>query len=238
MKLNTISKGIATCILAGTLLLGVNACDKPKQESKEITPQTKKEYVVEKVGKNCRIIVTPEFKTGQTLEVLAKMWDNENGYDVKEIKLYEDDKLIGKKEGNYDNSTEAIHKFIRHKEPGVRSYYAEFYYHNGGVIRTETKKVEFTGQILDLPPYRPSISIYNNALNLSASDEGDNKGIVEIEIYEDGWLWKKMSFDSEENVRESIPLDLTKEGKHEYWAYFTDRGGNRVPTDTIIVRYK
>lgn len=237
MKLNTLSKGIFTCILAGALTLGVNACNKPK-EKEAVEQKPVKEYNIEKFVEDCRLDLSPKNKTGQTLEVYAEVLEiGDHKWEIKEKKLYEDGKLIEVEKGN-ENCIERIYTTVTHKEQGIHSYHAEFTYNSGYVQKTETKSVEFTGKILDLPPSIFEISVYDNQLWLHAQDEGDNKEIVGIKIYEDGRLWKELNFLPDYSVSETIPLDLTKSGKHSYKAEFTDKGGNAVETETIVINYR
>ncbi len=241
MKLNTITKGIATCILAGTIALGVNACNKPEEPKQETIKHKEpvKEYVIKEKGyDDCQIHLSPEPKTGQTLEVYAITWDG--GYDrwdVKEKRLYEDDKLIKTEEGG-DSNLEGILKTVIHKEPGTHSYHAEFIYKNGHVEKTATKSAEFTGKILDLPPTGQEVSVLDDKLFLYAKDDGDNKGIVGIKVYKNGNPWKELKFKPRDLVGETIPLDTNREGRYVYWAEFTDQGGNTVETEAITINYK
>ncbi|MDP2908340.1 MAG: hypothetical protein Q8N77_00890 [Nanoarchaeota archaeon] len=267
MKLNTISKGIFTCILAGTLALGISACSKPeepKQETKEYVTkpgQAHREYVVnEDINKKYSDIsldLTPELKTGQTLHVFASTWDKSdyrNDYlNVRMIKLYENGKLIKEEKGKDNNCLEAILIDVKHEEPGVHSYFAEFTYENGSVRRSETKQAEFTGKILDLPPTVGPLSggIWvndnKNELVIDARDDGDNRGIVSAKVYENGKLWKNFDYPKGQLIFkktpptwcfEVIPLDTNKKGRYTYWAEFTDQGGNTVETEAIVIQYK
>lgn len=246
MKLNTITKGIATCILTGTLVLGVNACNKPEEPKQETIQETikhkepVKEYVIKEKGyDDCKISLSPSSKTGQTLEVFASTWDSDkyNLWDVKEKRLYEDGKLIKTQKGD-SSELEGISKKISHKEPGTHSYYAEFVYENDKVIKTRIKSIEFTGEVLDLPPTDQKVSVLNNELLLYAIDEGDNKGIIKIKVYENEKLWKEMKADAETWVVRTIPLDYNKKGKYSYQAEFTDKGGNTVETEAIVINYR
>lgn len=237
MKLNTLSKGIFTCILAGALIIGVNACSKT-EESEQKNPV--REYKIEKHVGYCQIILSPECKTGQTLEVFARVLEigDSSQWYVKEKRLYEDGKLIKTKEGDINSSFEDISKTIIRKEQGVHSYYAEFVYHNGGIQKTETKSIEFTGKILDMLPSIFEISVSNDKLWLHAEDYGDNKGIIGIKVYENGKLWKELKVEPDESVTKMIPLDLNKEGRYTYMAEFTDKGGNIVKTEDIMINYQ
>ncbi|MBM3200424.1 hypothetical protein FJZ53_05795 [Candidatus Woesearchaeota archaeon] len=239
MKLNKISKGVFTCILAGTITLGVSACNRPEEKREAVEQKPVKEYSIEKLVVDCRLDLSPTSKTGQTLEVYARVLEIGNNYkwDVKEKRLYEDGRLIEVEKGS-DKSIESIYTTVTHKEQGTHSYHAEFVYNNGYVQKTETKSAEFTGKILDLPPSLAEISVYDNKLYLQARDEGDNKEIVSIKVYEDDKLWKELKFLPDYSVTETVPLDLTKSGKHTYKAEFTDKGGNSVETETIVINYE
>lgn len=242
MKLNTISKGIFTCILAGTLALGVSACSKPEEQKQEMIKdkKPKQEYVIKGKGyDDCRISLSPSPKTGQTLEVFAFTWDSDkyNLWDVKEKRLYEDGKLIKTEKGN-SSELEGISKAISHKEPGTYSYYAEFVYENDTVKKTGAKSIEFTGEVLDLPPTGQRVSVLDDKLFLYAIDEGDNKGIVKIKVYENGKPWKELKLEPTDWAVKTLPLDTNREGRYTYWAEFTDKGGNTVETDAIIIQYR
>lgn len=240
MKLNTISKGLVTCMLVGALALGVNACSKIEKPKQEIELKQKVK-IEEKIYKHCIITLFPKSKTGQTLEVVARTWDDKyNSYNVREMKLYESGKLIETKKGDDNNDLEVISKTLTHKEPGTYSYYAEFIYEDGYIKKTDIKSIKFTGTILDLPPSYATILPLENKLFLCARDDGDNKGIAHIKVYENGHLWKEINFEPKDFVdfvAETVPLDLSKKGKHEYYAEFTDQGGNTISTDAVIIYF-
>lgn len=263
---NTITKGIFTCILASTLALGIGACGKeepiqePKSERqvmiekdmkegvkiKEIQPEDsgkvyKLKESLEKNYESVQISTWPESKTGQTLEVFIRTWDGDwfdgDLWNVKEMKLYEDGKIVEIKKGNDDNRLEGLNRAFKHEEPGTHSYKGEFIYENDVSKETETIQVKFTGEILDLPPHIASITLLRNELFISAYDEGDNKGIIHYTIYEDGEVLENKSFEPDDWVYVGFPLSQDKEGKHKYHAVFTDRGGNKISTEAITIDY-
>lgn len=262
---NTITKGIFTCILASTIALGIGACNKekpkePKSERQAMIEKDLKEGVEikeaqpEDSGKvyklresmkksygHVEISAWPESKTGQTLEVFIHSWDgnwfDKDLWNVKETRLYEDGEVVERKKGNDDYRLEGLKRAFKHEEPGMHSYKGEFIYENGVSKETETIQVEFTGGILDLPPYGASIALLRNELFISAHDDGDNKGIVHYKIYEDGEVLESKSWEPDDWFYASVPLSQDKRGKHKYYAVFTDRGGNEVSTEVITIDY-
>lgn len=216
------------------------------EDSKEVLPIEKelREFHVKELKKYDEIYLSakPEGKTGQNLDVWSTTFDFKKKYfEVERVKLYEDDKLIAERLGRAEG-LEGISLTVEHKTPGTHNYLVEYVYKNGGSRKTETKTVEFTGEILDIAPESPDIYVYGNELVLKANDYGDNKGIKTVKLYEDGELWKtidpKPIANSKSWCLETVSLDLGRiTGKHKYFAKFIDNGENVAVTDTIVINY-
>lgn len=267
MKSRTLTKGLFAFMLAGTLTLGIGACNKkeePAQKSgrqelveedlkkgveiKEVKPEEHgREYKILKSDKkyfDITIVVYPESLTGQTLEVGIVTTDNRHDlWNVDKIRLYEDSVMIQERKGDDHFGIEGLVKEIKHKEQGVHTYVAEVVYENGESRWSETKQVEFTGEIMDFSPRiaRIDFTHYPPSLVLEAEDRGDNHGIVHYKVYEDGKLWIEGDHEPGSILAywffKTIPLTTDKTGKHSYYAEYTDKGGHTVKTETIKIDY-
>ncbi|MBU4501252.1 MAG: hypothetical protein KKA79_01570 [Nanoarchaeota archaeon] len=261
MKLKKKLTGLGSLALATALFLSpAYAHDKIVKTSSEYSGI---EYRIDKIENTpIHFFANPKEKTGQELLISTNINISKFRDDWKVIcgGIYEDGNLIKLEYpdsySDYDKTHFDFNLVIKHEVPGKHSYFVEFLLTNGKeriIRKSESKTLEFTGDILDVPPEYSKIWVnqyinnewVNPRLMIDVYDYGDNKGITNIKVFEDGNLLKEFNKPSgfqpvdHENTSfwEEIELDLEKTGKHQYFAEIIDKGENMVRTKTIIINY-
>ncbi|MBR9691641.1 hypothetical protein GOV06_02545 [Candidatus Woesearchaeota archaeon] len=185
-----------------------------------------------------KIYSSPEEKTGISAEIHVGVQD-EGGKNpgLAEIVLYEDGKRVP--HNFYINKTNCLSSVpVKHEEPGKHTYFVEATDFDGNTTKSDELYIEFTGKLSDLPPEFIRFEVGDKGqLLMMVSDEGDNKGIKTVSVYEEGKLIKEFDGRGESSFLKSMPLtDRITDGKrNKYYAEAVDLGGNRVKSDTLGV---
>jgi len=206
--------------------------------------------------------IYPETKTGQTANLYIDVVDQGENAGLALIFLYEDDKEIygylvpefwEQSEWCFNHQLE-----IKHEEPGLHEYRFKVV-DKGGNEAIMTKSLEFTGEPLDLPPrfskYEKEefegfgdylfVDPLNNGLQASVHDYGDNPGISEINLYQDGQLVNipniSIHFDDPHSLLMVDFSELVESaglGEHTYYVEAVDIGGNVTRTETVTLHFE
>ncbi|MBU4501569.1 MAG: hypothetical protein KKA79_03190, partial [Nanoarchaeota archaeon] len=181
--------------------------------------------------------VYPEKRTGKNLDIWVSASDWKEEIDVKKLRLYVDGNLAKEKDGLPDNIGESFWANFKNNEPRTHEYLIEYIYEDGA-IRRISKKVEFTGGVVDEPPITPKITVYRcDQLSVGAWDHGDNKGIDHVFIYKNGQIWNDIKIDHDKSLKENLSFFVQMDdttGPDEYYVQFLDKGGNVTTSKTLI----
>ncbi len=242
-------------IIGGSLvvagLVGLLGCT-PEQDNGEEATQTSKSATVEELAENeYRVFVGdpaptflpitgiysfPEGQTGVSAEVSVNASDKGKNAGIAKLVLYEDGREISSTEDKY------LLVPITHNKPGSHTYEAEVIDNGGNRVRSQKISIDFSGEPIDTPPkFSPISGLYvysNGSLDLNVSDIGDNKGLKEVLLYEDGNVVRRFDPDGERFSTSIELMSLNQSGKHTYHAEAVDLGGNRSTSKTLTVNYE
>ncbi len=241
-------------IIGGSLvvagLVGLLGCT-PEQDSEKEVTRTSKGIIAEELAENeYRIFVGdlaptfrlitgiysfPEGQTGTSAEVNVNAYDKGKNAGIARLVLYEDGREISSTENEY------LSVPINHNKPGNHTYEAEAIDNGGNRVRSQRISIEFSGKPIDTPPRFLALSgLYfysDGSLNLNVRDIGDNKGLKEVLLYEDGEVIRRFNPDVEQFSTSLALTSLNQSGKHIYRAEAVDFGGNRSTSKTITADY-
>ena len=193
---------------------------------------------------------SPRNVAGISAEIRFSASDMRDKGGIEKIILYEDGKEVFSRKNEY-HFTFAAEKFpLSHNEPGTHTYQAEVIDINGNSAKSKEISVQYTGKTMDLPPNLLDFLISSySGLSIFANDEGDNKGIKEILLYEDNKMIKKFESQTDlwgktvplgEFATLSVPLESLKQeiGIDTYFAEVIDLGGNKSKSRVISIEKK
>ena len=249
-------KTLKSLLLAGGLVWGVFGGEKLAEVDKKESVQkeeiveydlTKPSLTAPKFRGITGIYSNPRGKTGISAEIRSNAFDEGSNLGIVEMELYEDGELIDSKKTGGGTSPHAVF-YLKKTTPGKHIHHVVAIDKDGEKGRSKDLKLEFTGKELDLPPeFLGGLGIYlidSKKLMLNADDSGDNAGIEDLILYEDGKVLDSEFFKTDsyfgDKGRWRGELDLRKlgrKGKHTYFARATDKGGNMTQSKTIRVNY-
>ena len=132
-------------------------------------------------------------------------------------------------------------------------YFLKLVYHDGVIKNTPLVTVDFSGQPVDFPPLNQLTNsdclkvIYLTKLDCPASGEslplkiysfdgGDNAGINQVVLYEDGKILKRLSPQSK-YVNRDLTISYNKPATHTYFSVAVDKGYNLTASDVITFTF-
>lgn len=177
----------------------------------------------------------PGRDTGISAEIFVNADDKDPNAGITKLILYEDGQEIFSSDNDFAKVP------VSHHEPGTHTYRAEAVDKGGNKAGSETIEIKFSGQLLDNPAWISSLLGFyiqpDGDLYIWICDEGDNKGIKKVRLYEDDNVVREFE-GSGDRFEESIPImSLNDEGKHTYFAEAIDNGGNVTRSETLTVTY-
>ena len=247
-RINTFASIGGIIIIGG--LVGLLDYIKKQEREKTLTPTN---VIVEKVAeKEYRVFVGdtapvfpaitgiysfPAVQTGVSAEIDVNAWDNGKNAGIARLILYEDGQEISSIENHF------LSVQIKHNNSGLHTYEAEAIDRGGNRARSQKIKIEFSGKPIDPPPIFSSILgtfVYreDGSLNINVSDRGDNKGLKEVLLYEDGNVVRRFAPDKADFSTSITLASLNQSGKHTYYVKAVDLGGNCSTSETIVLNYE
>jgi hypothetical protein len=228
------------------------SCEAPEPN---IPPKKAQAYRVEELNKNeyriffgdpaprfypiTGIFSSPEGEAGIEAEFFAFAHDDEGiNAGINEMRLYEDGNSVHSFHllSGYDNKQARLQTTIRHTEKGEHTYFAVAVDRGGNRTPSKAITLSFSGKPLDLPPKVSSFFVTDDGeLMVNAHDEGDNRGIKTITIFEDCVPFYTMpGMKHNEYLRTPLPA---RTGRHEYVAEVVDKGGNVTRSKTLTLEF-
>ena len=177
-------------------------------------------------------------KAGQTSVMRVDWWDRWDNEGVEKITIFED----GKARYSPKDSFLSSKQIVRPETAGTHTYQAEIVFEKGHTIKTNEVSVEFSGEVMDLPP---TATLHygkdSNSFMVGGGDIGDNAGIVRMVLLRDGVAVDSKEGAHLEGMLEGLiskavpPADL---GKHIYQAEVTDVGGHTARSEEIKLEFE
>ncbi len=184
---------------------------------------------------------SPDGQAGIYADIYAYAMDEGLNAGIAKLIVYEDGHELSSIKNN-----DLISVSVSNNKPGSHTYEAVAVDNGGVQARSEKIILTFTGKPIDSPPDFCSLFGINvvpyysgDFISLTITDEGDNKGLKEVLLYDHGTVVRRFEVKGKDYFNEHINLASLGQspGTHLYHAEAVDIGGNRSTSKTITITY-